>query len=66
MDLPINQYELDVIIKELENAGRWELRDRLLLVSELMDQGKPYKKILREEYNIVAYSNRLYQSFRLN
>ena len=55
MDLPINQYELDVIIKELENAGRWELRDRLLLVSELMAQeGKPYKKILREEYNIVA------------
>ena len=54
MDLPINQYELDVIIKELENASRWELRDRLLLVSELMAQGKPYKKILREEYNIVA------------
>ena len=54
MDLPINQYELDVIIKELENAGRWELRDRLLLISELMAQGKPYKKILREEYNIVA------------
>jgi hypothetical protein len=54
MDLPINQYELDVIIKELENAGRWELRDRLLLVSELMAQGTPYKKILREEYNIVA------------
>ena len=54
MDLPIIQYELDVIIKELENAGRWELRDRLLLVSELMAQGKPYKKILREEYNIVA------------
>ena len=54
MDLPINQYELDVIIKELERAGRWELRDRLLLVSELMAQGKPYKKILREEYNLVA------------
>ncbi len=54
MDLPINEYELSVIIKELERAGRWELRDRLLLVSELMATGKPYKKILREEYNIVA------------
>lgn len=54
MDLPINEYELGVIIKELERAGRWELRDRLLLVSELMAQGKPYKKILREEYGIVA------------
>ena len=54
MDLPINQYELDVIIKALERDGRWELRDRLLLVYELMAEGKPYKKILREEYNIVA------------
>ena len=54
MDLPINEYELNVIIKELERAGRWELRDRLLLVSELMAQGKPYKKILREEHNIIA------------
>lgn len=54
MDLPINEYELRVIISELERAGRWELRDRLLLVSELMADGKPYKKILREEYNIVA------------
>jgi len=54
MDLPINEYELRVIIEALQRAGRWELRDRLLLVSELMAEGKPYKKILREEYNIVA------------
>ena len=54
MDLPINDYELKVIIEELERAGRWELRDRLLLVYELMADGKPCKKILREEYNIVA------------
>ena len=54
MDLPINYYELKVIIEELERAGRWELRDRLLLVYELMADGKPYKKILREQYNIVA------------
>jgi hypothetical protein len=54
MDLPINDYELRVIIEELERGGRWELRDRLLLVETLMKDGKPYKKILREEYNIVA------------
>ncbi len=54
MDLPINEYELRVIIEALQRDGRWELRDRLLLVSELMAEGKPYKKILREEYNIVA------------
>ena len=54
MDLPINEYELQVIIKSLERDGRWELRDRLILVERLMREGKPYKKILREEYNIVA------------
>ena len=54
MDLPINEYELRVIVECLERDGRWELRDRLLLVSELMAEGKPYKKILREEHNIVA------------
>jgi hypothetical protein len=54
MDLPINEYELSVIIECLQRDGRWELRDRLLLVSELMKDGKPYKKILREEYGIVA------------
>jgi len=54
MDLPINEYDLKVIIEELQRAGRWELCDRLILVQELMEQGKPYKKILREEYNIVA------------
>jgi hypothetical protein len=43
-----------VIIECLQRDGRWELRDRLLLVSELMKEGKPYKKILREEYNLVA------------
>jgi hypothetical protein len=54
MDLPINEYELSVIIEALQRDGRWELRDRLLLVKQLMEEGKPYKKILREEYNIVA------------
>ena len=54
MDLPINEYELSVIIESLQRDGRWELRDRLLLVKTLMEDGKPYKKILREEYNLVA------------
>ena len=54
MDLPINEYELRVIIETLQRDGRWELRDRLLLVQQLMKEGKPYKKILREQYNLVA------------
>lgn len=54
MDLPINEYELNVIIKALEREGRWDLYDRLVLVEKLMKEGKPYKKILREEHNIVA------------
>jgi hypothetical protein len=54
MDLPINEYELSVIVEALQRDGRWELRDRLLLVQQLIKEGKPYKKILREEYNLVA------------
>lgn len=54
MDLPINEYDLSIIIKALGKEGRWDLYDRLLLVEELMRDGKPYKKILREQYNIVA------------
>jgi hypothetical protein len=54
MDLPINIDELRIIVTALERDGRWELRDRLLLVEQLIKEGKPYKKILREEYNIVA------------
>jgi hypothetical protein len=54
MDLPINEYELSVIIEALKRDGRWELFDRLNLVEQLIKEGKPYKKILREEYNIVA------------
>jgi len=54
MDLPINDYELQIIIKALEKDSQWALYDRLLLVKKLKDEGKPYKKILREEYGIVA------------
>ena len=54
MDLPINEYELRVIIDALQREGRWDLFDRLVLVEQLMKEGKPYKKILREEHGIVA------------
>ena len=54
MDLPINLDELREIAVTLEAANKAELADRLKLVCRLMEEGKPYKKILREEYNIVA------------
>ena len=54
IDLPINIDELREVIVTLEAANKTELADRLKLVCRLMEEGKPYKKILREEYNIVA------------
>jgi uncharacterized protein YerC len=54
MDLPINIDELRDIVVTLEAANKAELADRLKLVCRLIEDGKPYKKILREEYNIVA------------
>lgn len=54
MDLPINNSEFLTIIESLRRDGRWELADKLALVEKLMREGKPYKKILREKYNIVA------------
>jgi len=54
MDLPINIDELREIVVSLEKDNKLELADRLKLVCRLMEEGKPYKKILREEYGIVA------------
>jgi Trp operon repressor len=54
MDLPININELRDIFIALQKDEKLELADRLKLVEELMVDGKPYKKILREKYNIVA------------
>ena len=48
MDLPINEYELRVIIECLERDGRWELRDRLLLTSECMIAKKENTKYIYE------------------
>ena len=54
MDLPINIDELREVVVALEAANKPALADRLKLVALLIEEGKPYKKILREEYNIVA------------
>jgi len=54
VDLPINTDELQIIITALEKSNNIEIANRLKLVIRLISEGKPYKKILREEYNIVA------------
>ena len=64
MDLPINKEELDEIVDALCNE-HWdwhkrEFRNKLYhkmnLIKEVMDEnpGGPYKKILREQHNMVA------------
>ena len=54
MDLPINDEELNTIIKAMALGGDTALYQKLKLVKELKEQGLPYKKILREQYGIVA------------
>ena len=54
MDLPINIDELRDIVVSLQKDNQLVLADKLKLVAMLIEEGKPYKKILREEYNIVA------------
>lgn len=54
MDLPINLDELREIVISLQKTDQQLLADRLKLVAMLIEEGKPYKKILREEYGIVA------------
>jgi len=54
MDLPINEEELNIIVSALAFAGKPALYQKLKLVKELKEQGLPYKKILREEYGMVA------------
>ena len=54
MDLPINDDELGTIIKSLTLGGDTALYQKLKLVKELRDQDLPYKKILREQYGMVA------------
>ncbi len=54
MDLPINDEELSTIVSALTLGGDSALYQKLKLVKELKEQGLPYKKILREQYGMVA------------
>jgi hypothetical protein len=54
MDLPINDKELDTIVKAMSLGGDTALYQKLKLVKDLKEQGLPYKKILREDYGMVA------------
>jgi len=54
MDLPINDNELETIVKSLTLGGDTALYQKLKLVKELRDQDLPYKKILREQYGMAA------------
>ena len=54
MDLPINDQELETIVKAMSLGGDTALYQKLKLVKELKEQGLPYKKILREQYGMVV------------
>ena len=54
MDLPITDEELNTIVKAMSLGGDTALYQKLKLVKDLREQGLPYKKILREEYGMVA------------
>ena len=60
MDLPIDKQEFDYIVTALWWCRKCEdkcgdLYDKMKLVQEVMDAnpGGPYKRILREEHNMV-------------
>ena len=54
MDLPINDDELNTIVSAMAFGGDAALYQKLKLVKELKEQGLPYKKILREQYGMIA------------
>ena len=61
MDLPIDKQEFDYIVTALWKCRKSEdkcgdLYDKMKLVQEVMDAnpGGPYKRILREEHNMVC------------
>jgi len=54
MDLPITDEELTTIINAMSLGGDTSLYQKLKFVKELKEQGLPYKKILREQYGMVA------------
>ena len=55
MDLPINDQELDTIVRAMTLGGDTALYQKLKLVKETREAypGGPYKKILREEKGMV-------------
>ena len=55
MDLPINDKDLDTIVKALALGGDTRLYFLLKEVKEVRDEnpGGPYKKILRETHGMV-------------
>ena len=55
MDLPINDNDLETIVKALTLGGDTSLYQKLKLVKETRDEnpGGPYKKILRESHGMV-------------
>ena len=55
MDLPINDKDLDPIIRALTLGGDTALYQRLKLVKETRDAnpGGPYKKILRDTHGMI-------------
>jgi hypothetical protein len=54
MDLPINDQELNTIVKAMALGGDTALYQKLKLVKDLKEQGLPYKKILREQYGMIV------------
>ena len=55
MELPINNKDLDTIVRALALGGDTSLYQKLKLVKETRDEnpGGPYKKILRESHGMV-------------
>ena len=55
MELPINDQDLDTIVKALTLGGDTALYQKLKLVKETREEnpGGPYKKILRESHGMV-------------
>ena len=53
MDLPIDLDELEIFAESVSNVDT-ELARKLRLVKGLVEDGKPYKKILREKYGYIA------------
>jgi len=53
MDLPITDEELNTIVKSLTLGGDTKLYQKLKLVSELREQGLPYKMntLIKEKKN---------------